>query len=121
MKFDSNGEIVSSDHRSSGSEGDSGGKDLKFVKQRSLKSLPSPSKNIASSAGVKSKIGKDEKMQYSIPEEKEVDESVVASAVRPWNLRTRRAACKAPNQTGGGSSKLDEHQSQKQNVMMKKK
>ncbi|KAF5196100.1 hypothetical protein FRX31_014313 [Thalictrum thalictroides] len=59
MKFDSNGEIVSSDHRSSGSEGDSGGKDLKFVKQRSLKSLPSPSKNIASSSGVKSNIGKD--------------------------------------------------------------
>ncbi|PIA33315.1 hypothetical protein AQUCO_04100025v1 [Aquilegia coerulea] len=133
MKVDSNGEIVSSDRRSSGSDVDSDGKDLKFVKQRSLKNLPSPSKNRASSSGVKSKIGKDgddgieefraklmvhlqtaaEKMQYSIPEEKE-DESVVASAVRPWNLRTRRAACKAPIETGGGSSKLDERQQQQQ-------
>lgn len=38
-------------------------------------------------------------MCYKVPEDKEEEES---SALRPWNLRTRRAACKAPNDAGGG-------------------
>ncbi|KAL6193080.1 hypothetical protein ACLB2K_034164 [Fragaria x ananassa] len=32
-----------------------------------------------------------------------VEEDAEAAAVRPWNLRTRRAACKAPIGGGGGS------------------
>ncbi|XAR67552.1 hypothetical protein NMG60_11002346 [Bertholletia excelsa] len=36
-----------------------------------------------------------DKMKFSILEEKELEES--NSTERPWNLRTRRAACKAPN------------------------
>lgn len=38
-------------------------------------------------------------MCYKVPEDKEEEES---SALRPWNLRTRRAACKAPNDAVGG-------------------
>uniref|UniRef100_A0A5B6ZC79 DUF1639 family protein n=1 Tax=Davidia involucrata TaxID=16924 RepID=A0A5B6ZC79_DAVIN len=40
-----------------------------------------------------------DKMKVSILEEKEYEE---LNLVRPWNLRTRRAACKAPNESGGG-------------------
>ncbi|KAJ4961139.1 hypothetical protein NE237_021049 [Protea cynaroides] len=39
-------------------------------------------------------------INVAIPEEGEEDES--AAAVRPWNLRTRRAACRAPNDNGRG-------------------
>lgn len=38
-----------------------------------------------------------DQMRYKVPEDKEEEES---SALRPWNLRTRRAACKAPADAG---------------------
>lgn len=40
-------------------------------------------------------------------------EETPAAEARPWNLRTRRAACKAPNADGGGSKnlKIDEKKS----------
>ncbi|XP_042503198.1 uncharacterized protein LOC122080313 [Macadamia integrifolia] len=41
------------------------------------------------------------KINVAIPEEGEEDESSVAAA-RPWNLRKRRAACTAPNDSGRG-------------------
>ncbi|XP_077210638.1 uncharacterized protein LOC143846107 [Tasmannia lanceolata] len=58
------------------------------------------------------------KMKFQVPESGEGEESVVKkmkfpvpengdgeeeSAARPWNLRTRRAACKAPNEIRGDS------------------
>ncbi|XP_042501029.1 uncharacterized protein LOC122078899 [Macadamia integrifolia] len=54
------------------------------------------------------------KISVAILEEGEEDES--AAAVRPWNLRTRRAACRAPSERGGGdagcsNSKNEERQS----------
>ncbi|XP_052179409.1 uncharacterized protein LOC127792837 [Diospyros lotus] len=48
-----------------------------------------------------------DKMKVSILEEKELED--LTSAARPWNLRTRRAACKAPTDEssgGGGHRKV---------------
>ncbi|XP_010265083.1 PREDICTED: uncharacterized protein LOC104602914 [Nelumbo nucifera] len=44
-----------------------------------------------------------DKMNLAIKQDGEEDEpsSAAAAAARPWNLRTRRASCKAPNEAGG--------------------
>ncbi|KAA8541253.1 hypothetical protein F0562_025140 [Nyssa sinensis] len=42
-----------------------------------------------------------DKMKVSILEEKDYEE---LNSARPWNLRTRRAGCKAPNESGGGGN-----------------
>ncbi|KAF8399102.1 hypothetical protein HHK36_014968 [Tetracentron sinense] len=51
------------------------------------------------------------KMKIAILEAGEEEESLAAEA-RPWNLITRRAACKAPNETGGGGSSRNEERKQ---------
>ncbi|KAL5726086.1 hypothetical protein ACHQM5_009156 [Ranunculus cassubicifolius] len=125
MKVNSKGEIVSSsDLRSSGSEGDFdyNSKDLKLGKQRSLNSLqkdgihesrPKLKIHLHTTATTASTDKSKNKISI-VSDENQEDESRVAIALRPWNLRTRRAACKEPMETVRNSSKLDEHRQSQQ-------
>ncbi|CAL5445180.1 unnamed protein product [Camellia sinensis] len=80
----------------------------KTIKPRSPSNVPPIIDGVDDSNGIEAvreklmfdlRVAADE-IKDSILEEKELEDS--NSAARPWNLRTRRAACKAPNDSGGG-------------------
>ncbi|XP_077242872.1 uncharacterized protein LOC143883406 [Tasmannia lanceolata] len=132
MKLNSNGQINAPDLRSSVSEAESDGGKGSDSENRSFKnrfsSYPFPSRNFGKfrpppiRASGKSKTEKEtddgieeirakllvhlrtaaKKMKFPVPESGEEEES----EARPWNLRTRRAACKAPNEIGGNSKEI---------------
>ncbi|XP_010254097.1 PREDICTED: uncharacterized protein LOC104595181 [Nelumbo nucifera] len=142
MKVDSNGEITSFQRRFSASGGQSEGsvtrrREFASLKRRYPNGLESLKKSqlppIGASAG-KSKTDKDvddgleeiraklelhlrtaaDKLNAAMQEVGEQNEAPAAAA-RPWNLRTRRAACKAPVETtasGGGRGSRNEERQQ---------
>ncbi|XP_010249704.1 PREDICTED: uncharacterized protein LOC104592181 [Nelumbo nucifera] len=143
MKVDSKGEISSVERRFSAAAGQSGASIIRGRESRSLKrrfsngfenSRKSPLPPPIGNSVEKSKIDKDgddgieaireklelhlrtaaDKLNVTIPEVREENEA--SAAARPWNLRTRRAACKAPTETtagrGGGGSSINEERQQ---------
>ncbi|XP_068638040.1 uncharacterized protein [Aristolochia californica] len=115
MRVNRDGEII----RSSITEAQSDGCKQSTPELRTFRRTASaspPSKPTASTSGKSVAAGKDpdlgieeirekllvhlrsaaKKMKFQVPEEAEEEEP----SARPWNLRTRRAACKAPNEIG---------------------
>lgn len=118
MNVNSKGEILSSSdnntsNRNGSEESDSDGKYLK-----SLKSLPQ------SSSSPKLVIHLQTSNKHNPRLHQEEDDDDESSAARPWNLRTRRAVCKSPNESG--NSKINKppppppQQPQQQNCVIKK-
>uniref|UniRef100_A0A5B6ZD96 DUF1639 family protein n=1 Tax=Davidia involucrata TaxID=16924 RepID=A0A5B6ZD96_DAVIN len=108
MKVNANGEVTADRRSSAASEPESDGfsrnrDGIEVFKRRSsiaMESLKkSPLKPIGGDSVRTSNKDQDNKAKVSILNEKENEES---NSARPWNLRTRRAACKAPNESGGG-------------------
>ncbi|XP_043703176.1 uncharacterized protein LOC122653268 [Telopea speciosissima] len=131
MKVNSNGEIPTVDHRSSASEADSEGfigrrREFDSTKRRSSNPSEGFKKLLLPRIGAHGEKSEFEgyvddgiaevraklmselrsaayKINVAIPKDSEEDESVAAAA-RPWNLRTRRAACTAPSEGGRGGA-----------------
>lgn len=121
MKVNSNGEVAADDRRSF--DLIRGRREMESEKRRSLASSDSLEKSPTRSSPIRGNRKDDEidgddgieavraklmfdlqaaadKMKVAIFKDGEEEDST-----RPWNLRTRRAACKAPSSSGGGGGK----------------
>ncbi|KAG9450609.1 hypothetical protein H6P81_010574 [Aristolochia fimbriata] len=115
MRVNRNGEIIRSPLNGAQSDGNRQSAPELRTFRRTASASP-PSKPTPSMSGKSLAAGKDpdlgieeirakllvhlrtaaKKIKFQVPEEAEEEES----SARPWNLRTRRAACKAPDEIG---------------------
>lgn len=89
--------------------GSAGGEGIEAVREKLLFDLKAAADKMKDAIFRKEVEEEDDGIEEEAAEIEEVDQSPPAEeAARPWNLRTRRAACKAP--IGGGKGlKIEEH------------